>query len=83
MEIVSPEHILLRTFERGAGETMACGSNACAAVVAGIRNKLLKNKVRVQLALGDLFVEWKDDKAPVILSGPATQVYSGVLNISL
>lgn len=77
MEIVSPRHILLRTYERGAGETLACGSNACAAVVAGIRNQLLEKNVRVALACGDLSVRWENENAAVILSGPAMSVFAG------
>lgn len=77
MEVVSPEHIRLRTYERGAGETLACGSNACAAVVSGIRNDLLAKKVKVELVLGDLWVDWEDEKGSVVLTGPATDVFSG------
>lgn len=82
MEIVNPAHIRLRTFERGAGETLACGSNACAAVVAGIRNNLLENNVKVELSLGDLWVKWEHEKAPVILTGPAMLVFSGTFAIN-
>lgn len=82
MEIVNPAHIRLRTFERGAGETLACGSNACAAVVAGIRNNLLEKKVKVELSRGNLWVQWSNEKAPVILTGPAMHVYTGTLPIN-
>jgi diaminopimelate epimerase len=78
MEVIDPQHIRLRTFERGAGETFACGSNACAAVVAGILNHGLSHKVNVELTYGNLFIEWADKNSPVILSGPATRVFSGV-----
>lgn len=77
MEIVNPQHIRLRTFERGAGETFACGSNACAAVVAGILNHGLDHKVNVELTYGNLLVEWPSENSPVILSGSATRVFSG------
>ncbi|HSW70186.1 MAG TPA: diaminopimelate epimerase [Gammaproteobacteria bacterium] len=77
MEVVSSSHIRLRTFERGAGETLACGSNACAAVVSGINNHLLENKVKVELPLGNLWVSWEGEKNPVVLSGPAEYVFSG------
>ncbi len=77
MEVVSANHIRLRTVERGSGETLACGSNACAAVVSGIRNNILEKKVRVELALGDLWVEWENEKDPVFLTGPAAHVFSG------
>lgn len=77
MEIVNPQHIRLRTFERGVGETFACGSNACAAVAAGILNHGLDHKVNVELPYGNLSVEWADENSPVILSGSATRVFSG------
>lgn len=79
MEIVSREHIRLRTFERGAGETCACGTNACAAVVAGIQKKLLDHKVRVELALGSLWIEWAGKDAPVMMTGPAEKVFEGTI----
>lgn len=78
IEINNRDHIHLRTFERGVGETFACGSNACAAVVAGIANGWLNNSVTVQLPYGNLFVEWQgDDDQPVIMTGPATRVFTG------
>ena len=81
MEVVNPTHIRLRTWERGAGETLACGSNACAAVVSGILNHLLEKNVRVELARGNLHVTWENENAPVLLSGPATQVFDGSIVI--
>jgi diaminopimelate epimerase len=77
MEVLSRQHIRLRTFERGAGETFACGSNACAAVIAGILNNLLDPSVRVELMFGHLQVMWQGEGSPVILTGPATRVFSG------
>ena len=77
MEILTPNHIRLRTFERGAGDTLACGSNACAAVVSGIRNNLLEKYVKVELPLGNLWVKWENEKDSVMLIGPATHVFSG------
>lgn len=82
MEVIDLNHIRLRTFERGVGETLACGSNACAAVVSGIQNNLLKKQVRVQLARGDLSVSWENEKAPVMLTGPASHVYTGEIALS-
>jgi diaminopimelate epimerase len=79
MEIVNRQQIRLRTFERGTGETFACGSNACAAVVAGINNGLLDTKVNVSLALGDLWVEWPSPTQPVLMTGPAVHVFDGVI----
>lgn len=77
MEIIDRNNIRLRTFERGVGETLSCGSNACAAVVAGIWNNLLDNKVKVELALGSLLVEWAGNKEPVLLTGSANKVFDG------
>lgn len=77
MEVVDRGHIRLRTFERGSGETLACGSNACAAVVAGIQNGLLDNKVKVELLLGDLWIEWTGKDMPVLMIGPAAAVFEG------
>jgi len=79
MEIVTPQHIRLRTFERGAGETLACGSNACAAVIAGIKNKMLEHEVKVELKLGALSVKWEDEQKPVVLTGPTSWVFEGTL----
>lgn len=78
MEIMTPQKIRLRTYERGVGETFACGSNACAAVVAGILNHGLDHKVIIELAYGNLLVEWVGKNSPVILSGSATRVFSGI-----
>ena len=77
MEIVDPKHIRLRTYERGVGETVACGSNACAAVVSGIQNHSLDHKVKVELRYGTLWIEWDGAKGPVLMSGPAARVFSG------
>lgn len=77
MQIINSQHIQLRTYERGSGETDACGSNAAAAVVAGIANGWLTHKVQVEYKRGSLCVEMCD-KGEVYLTGPATFVYSGV-----
>lgn len=81
MELIDSSHIRLRTFERGSGETLACGSNACAAVVAGIKNNLLAKKVKVDLALGALWVTWNVENEPVMLTGPAALVFNGKMEI--
>jgi diaminopimelate epimerase len=81
MEVVNRQHIRLRTFERGTGETYACGTNACAAVVAGINNRLLDSKVKVTLALGDLWVEWADKEKPVQMTGPASHIFNGAFSL--
>lgn len=79
MEIVNRQHIRLRTFERGAGETLACGSNSCAAVVAGIHKKLLDSEVEVELALGKLKIAWAGKNTDVILIGNAEKLFMGQL----
>ncbi len=77
MEVLTKKHIRLRTYERGAGETFACGSNACAAVVAGIVNNLLDHEVKVELLFGDLWIKWEGVNSPVILTGPAAESFFG------
>jgi diaminopimelate epimerase len=81
MQIVSRDRIRLRVFERGAGETLACGTGACAAAVAGIRRGLLDSPVRVQMRGGDLSIAWAGDGAPVFLTGPAVTVFEGEIEI--
>lgn len=77
MEIINHGHIRLRTFERGAGETLACGSNSCAAVAVGIKENKLDKEVRVELALGSLWIKWQAENAPLIMTGPAEFVFDG------
>ena len=79
MQILDRNEINLRVIERGVGETLACGSGACAAVIHGIRLGLLENKVTVHLKGGDAFVEFYEDT--VYLSGPGEFVYEGTVNI--
>jgi diaminopimelate epimerase len=82
MEIIDRQRIHLRTFERGTGETNACGSNACAAVVAGIVNNTLDHAVDVKLALGSLKIAWDGNNAgPVFMTGPAIKVFDGLLSL--
>ena len=82
MQIVDRHHIRLRVYERGAGETLACGTGACAAVVAGIRLGLLDAKVNVQMRGGELTVEWSGEmNAPVMMTGPATTVFASEIEI--
>ncbi len=78
-ERLSDTEINLRVFERGVGETRACGSGACAAVIAGQRLGLLSNQVKVNLAGGSLMVEYSGEGEPVYLTGPASTVYRGKL----
>jgi len=75
------DHIDLRVFERGAGETLACGTGACAAVVAGRLQGLLDERVRVSLPGGDLVIAWAGEGAPVWMSGPAQEVFQGWIAI--
>ena len=82
MQVVSRTHIKLRVFERGAGETLACGTGACAAVVAGIRQGLLDSQVQVQTSGGVLTIEWQGAGQPVFMTGPATTVFSGEMEIN-
>ena len=81
MQIVGRGHIKLRVYERGAGETLACGTGSCAAVVAGIRRGLLDSPVRVSARGGELSVAWAGGDAPVFLSGPAVTVFEGEITI--
>lgn len=77
VQTVTPQHIRLRTFERGAGLTNACGSNACAAVAAGVLNGNLDSKVDVEFKYGKLKIEWHGKGQPILLTGPASMVFSG------
>jgi diaminopimelate epimerase len=85
MQVVSRSRIRLRVFERGAGETLACGTGACAAVVAGIRLGLLDACVDVDTRGGQLTIEWAgvrgDPAAPVLMTGPATTVFEGEIEL--
>lgn len=80
MEVVQPDFIRLRVFERGVGETLACGSGACAAVAVGQQWGLLASRVRVQLPGGELSIDWFEKHAPVILTGPAVRVFDGEID---
>lgn len=81
MEIVSPNYIKLRVYERGAAETLACGSGACAAVVIGYMQKKLAKQVTVELPGGKLRIFWQGPGHPVKMSGPATHVFDGQISI--
>ena len=86
MQVLNRDAVRLRVFERGAGETLACGTGACAAVVAGIRMGLLNPKVDVQTHGGVLTIEWQgaalnDLSQPVFMTGPATSVFDGEIDV--
>jgi len=81
LQVMDRHHIRLRVFERGAGETLACGTGACAAVVAGIRRGLLDSPVRVSARGGELSIAWAGPDQPVYLSGPAVSVFEGEVEI--
>ncbi len=80
MQVVDRATIRLRVWERGVGETLACGTGACAAVVAGIRRGLLDSPVRVQVRGGELTIAWPGDGQPVQMTGPAATVFEGEWN---
>ena len=81
MQVVSRGQIALRVHERDAGETLACGTGACAAVVAGIRLGWLDRRVDVQARGGLLTIEWADDQANVLMTGPAQTVFHGEIEL--
>ena len=81
MQVVDRHAIRLRVYERGAGETLACGTGACAAVVAGIRRGLLDSPVRVTTLGGELSIAWAGNNAPVLMTGPATTVFSAEIEL--
>lgn len=77
MQIVNPQNIRLRVYERGVGETLACGSGACAAVAVGRRSGLLQERVVVSQPGGSLVVDWQGPLTPIIMTGPTTTVFCG------
>jgi diaminopimelate epimerase len=81
MQVLAPDTIRLRVHERGAGETLACGTGACAAVVAGIRLGWLGRRVEVQTRGGPLLVEWPSDDRSVLMTGPAETVFEGEIEL--
>ncbi len=81
MQIIDPQNIKLRVYERGVGETQACGTGACAAVVAGIVQGVLSNKVDVKLLGGSLSISWAGGTNPVMMSGSTTTVFKGMITL--
>ena len=80
-QVVNPHTMNLRVFERGCGETMACGTGACAAAVVAIAQGRVKSPVSVTLPGGTLRISWDGGNSPVMMSGPATSVYEGTIQI--
>ncbi|PZU54885.1 MAG: diaminopimelate epimerase [Thauera sp.] len=81
MQVVDAHHIRLRVYERGAGETLACGTGACAAVVAGIVRNLLESPVRVSTRGGELNIAWAGEGQPVLMTGPAVTVFEADIHL--
>ncbi len=81
MQVVDEHHVRLRVFERGAGETLACGTGACAAVVAGILRGLVSSPVRVTTRGGELEIAWAGPGRPVLMTGPAVTVFEGEIEL--
>lgn len=81
MQIVNRHHIRLRVYERGAGETLACGTGACAAAVAGMRRGLLDSPVQVSTRGGELTIAWDGEGQPVRMTGPAVSVFEGEIDL--
>jgi diaminopimelate epimerase len=81
MQIVQRDKVKLRVFERGSGETLACGTGACAAVAVGVLNAMLDPIVIVSLQGGDLKIEWQGEGSAMKMTGPATTVFDGVVNL--
>ena len=81
MQVLDCAHVRLRVYERGAAETLSCGTGACAAVVAGIKRGLLDDHVQVATKGGVLNIAWAGDGHPVFMTGPAISVFTGEINI--
>ncbi|MFH1816096.1 MAG: diaminopimelate epimerase [Pseudomonadota bacterium] len=81
MQVVDAHHIRLRVYERGAGETLACGTGACAAVVAGVVRNLLDSPVRVTTRGGELNIRWAGEGEPVYMTGPAVTVFEADIHL--
>ena len=81
IELVSKNYIKMRVWERGSGETMACGTGACASVVAGVLNGYIARKTTVELLGGTLTIEWKEEDNHVYLTGNAITVFEGKIDL--
>ncbi|NEQ77012.1 MAG: diaminopimelate epimerase [Okeania sp. SIO2C9] len=83
IQVISPNYVKMRVWERGAGATLACGTGACASVVAGVLTQRNENKVTVELPGGCLEIEWSTTDQKVYMTGPAEKVFTGVINESI
>ena len=81
IEVIDRNKIKFRVWERGAGETLACGTGACAAVVSCVLNEITNNKVEVELLGGKLYIEWNEKDNHIYMTGPAVTVFEGILEI--
>jgi diaminopimelate epimerase len=81
MQVVNPHEIKLRVYERGSGETLSCGTGACAAAICGIQLGLLQSPVLVHTRGGKLNIEWQGEGQPVMMTGPAEIVFEGDIEI--
>ena len=81
VQVLSPDHLKMRVWERGAGATMACGTGACAVLVAGVLTRRCQSQVRIELPGGPLEIAWAGPDHPVYMTGPAQEVFAGVLEI--
>jgi len=81
MQIITPSRIKLRVYERGSGETLACGSGACAAVICGVERDMLEKEVRVELPGGKLTIQWQGRNTPVFMTGSANPVFNGTITL--
>jgi diaminopimelate epimerase len=81
MQVIDPHEIKLRVFERGSGETLSCGTGACAAAVSGIQLGLLTSPIKVNTRGGILNIEWQNEEKPVLMTGPAEVVFEGEIEI--
>jgi diaminopimelate epimerase len=81
VEVVDRQTLKMRVWERGAGETLACGTGACAVLVASVLNNISDRKATVKLIGGDLFIEWNEQDNHVYMTGPATKVFDGEIEV--
>jgi diaminopimelate epimerase len=81
VQIIDPEHVKMRVWERGSGETLACGTGCCAVCVAGVLNGFTAPRLEVQVLGGKLLIEWDREENLVWMTGPATTVFEGVITV--